>query len=105
MEVLQMEKEALAITFALARFRTYLLGIKFTVYTDHKPLPYLLKKPLEDCPPRIMRFVIAMTPYTFELIYKPGKKMIVPDAFSRAPIADLDVEQEHLSGAFVKFCG
>ena len=99
----QMEKEALAITFALARFRTYLLGIKFTVYTDHKPLPYILRKPLEDCPPRILRFVLAMSPYNFDLIYKPGKEMVVPDAFSRAPIPDLDVEQEHLTEAYVNF--
>nr|KYP72729.1 Retrovirus-related Pol polyprotein from transposon opus [Cajanus cajan] len=38
------EKELLVIVFALDKFRSYLLGSRVIVYTDHAALKYLLKK-------------------------------------------------------------
>ena len=38
------EKELLAIVFALEKFRSYLLGSKIVVYSDHSALKYLLSK-------------------------------------------------------------
>ena len=35
----QTDKEAAAVMFGLTKFYTYLVGRKFTIYTDHKPLP------------------------------------------------------------------
>lgn len=50
----QIEKEALAVTWACEWFQTYLLGIKFHVHTDYKPLvPLLSTKPLELLPIRV----------------------------------------------------
>ena len=37
------EKEALAATCACEKFREYVMGIRFTIETDHKPLVPLLK--------------------------------------------------------------
>jgi hypothetical protein len=34
----QLDKEAAAITFAVTKFRTFLLGRNFEIITDHKPL-------------------------------------------------------------------
>lgn len=42
------EKELLAIHFALKTFRHYLYGQKFVVYSDHKPLIYLFKTHLQN---------------------------------------------------------
>lgn len=51
----QIEKEALATTWACERFSNYLLGRHFHVETDHKPLvPLLSSKHLDDLPPRIL---------------------------------------------------
>ena len=38
------EKELLAILFAIDKFRSYLVGAKVIIYTDHAALKYLLTK-------------------------------------------------------------
>jgi hypothetical protein len=47
------EKELLAIVFAIHKFRSYLVGAKVIVYTDHATLKYLLTK--KDAKPRLIR--------------------------------------------------
>ena len=39
-----MQKELLAVVFAIDKFRSYLVGAKVVVYTDHAALKYLLTK-------------------------------------------------------------
>ncbi len=48
----QIEKEALATTWACEKLADYLLGRKFTIESDHKPLiPLLNSKQLDSLPP------------------------------------------------------
>ena len=47
------EKEMLAIVYALEKFRSYLMGSKVIVYTDHVAIKYLLTK--ADAKPRLIR--------------------------------------------------
>jgi hypothetical protein len=49
-----MERELLVIIFAVEKFRSYLVGTKVIVYTDHAALKYLLTK--KDAKPRLIRW-------------------------------------------------
>ncbi|KAK8652396.1 hypothetical protein V6N13_061414 [Hibiscus sabdariffa] len=53
------EKELLAVIFAFDKFRSYLLGAKVTVYTDHSAIKYLLSK--KDAKPRLIRLDLTPT--------------------------------------------
>ena len=52
------EKEMLAVIFAFDKFRSYLLGSKVVVYTDHAALKYLLNK--KDSKPRLIQWVLLL---------------------------------------------
>ena len=85
----QIEKESLGITWACERFREYLIGIKFRVETDHKPLVSLLgEKNLEDLPARIQRFRMRLMQFTFSVTHIPGKDLTIADTLSRAPTTE-----------------
>ena len=82
----QIEKEALAITWACDKFSVDILGKQFTVETDHKPLVSLLSSKQLDClPPRILRFRLCLMRYHLAIKHVPGKLMYTADTLSRAP--------------------
>ena len=75
------EKELLSIVMAVENWSIFLYGRKFIVYSDHKPLAWLLNK--KDPHPRLERWIIRLAVYEFEIRYKPGKENIVADMLSR----------------------
>ena len=77
------EKELLAIIYAVKQFRPYIYGRKFTLVTDHRPLVWLYK--LKDPNSRLGRWRIELLEYDCEIIYKPGKINCNADALSRNP--------------------
>ena len=76
------EKELLAIVTGVEHFHHYLYGVKFTIFTDHQPLSWLLKK-RDQIASRLARWVIRLRVYDFEIIYKTGKANGNADALSR----------------------
>ena len=83
----QVEKEALASTWACERFSCFILGRPFELETDHKPLVSLLGgKALDDLPPRIQRFRMRLMRYDYVVNHVPGKSLWTADTLSRAPL-------------------
>jgi len=82
----QLEREMLGIVFALTRFRQYVLGRFVEVYTDHKPLLSIIRKPFDDVPPRLQRWLVSLMPYDYTLKHVPGKQLACTDTLSRAPL-------------------
>nr|KAJ0212571.1 hypothetical protein LSAT_V11C400157210 [Lactuca sativa] len=76
-----MEKELLAIVFALENFRPYLLGTKVIVYSDHAALKYLMKK--KDAKPRLIRWIILLQEFDLEIRDKSGCENLVANHLTR----------------------
>ena len=73
------EKECLAIVNALERWKHYLAPKEFVVWSDHKALTAL--KSTEK--PRLKRWKLRLTPFTFDLRWKAGRTMKDVDTLSR----------------------
>jgi hypothetical protein len=67
--------------YALQKFRHYLLGKHFNIFTDHSALKYLVNKPVLEG--RICRWLLLFQEFDFEVIVKPGKLNAGPDHLSR----------------------
>ena len=83
----QLEKEALAMVYALRKFYYYLWGqTNFTVITDHKPLLGIFS-PSKNIPPmasgRIQGWSLLFQSYNFTLRHRSGALLGTADALSR----------------------
>ena len=80
------EREALAIVFVVTILKQFLLGRRYTLQTDHKPLKYLFA-PDEEIPKtasaRITRRAIALMGFDYELKFTPGVQIPHANALSR----------------------
>ncbi len=75
------EKECLAIRWAVLTLRYYLLGREFTLCSDHAPLQWLHR--MKDTNARITRWYLALQPFKFKVVHRPGVQMAVADFLSR----------------------
>ena len=102
----QIEKEALAFTWACERLSDYLIGLKFHIWTDHKPLvPLFSTKHLEQIPIRVQRFRLRMMRFQFTISHVPGKQLVIADTLSRSPSensTDTDELLHQETNAFIK---
>ncbi|UYV68123.1 hypothetical protein LAZ67_5003116, partial [Cordylochernes scorpioides] len=85
----QLEREALGIVFGVTRFRNYLLGNRFTLRTDHKPLVTLFSEN-KGIPTiaanRIQRWAIILSAYQYKIEYIKGTSNTEADVLSRLPM-------------------
>ena len=99
----QIDKEALAIIFGVKKFKDFLLGTRFVINTDHKPLMHLFN-PDKNIPThtnaRIQRWALFLSAFQFDINHVFGKNNQVADALSRLPL-DSDSEYCNTPGEFV----
>lgn len=75
------EKELMAIHFAITSFRPYIYGTQFDVMSDHRPLVYLYG--LNDPSSKLTRIRLELEEYNFTVHHIKGKDNVVADALSR----------------------
>ena len=77
------EKECLAIVWALQFFYPYLYGQHFVVETDHQPLTWLQR--MKNQNPRLARWALTLQPYKFDVRHRAGAQHKNADGLSRGP--------------------
>lgn len=76
------KKEFYGIVYCLQQFHNYLFGrTDTTLYTDHKPLTYILQgaEPSEA----VRRWLDNILQYRFTVVHRPGIMNVLPDTLSR----------------------
>ncbi|CAN6567552.1 unnamed protein product [Malus baccata var. baccata] len=96
------EKELLAVVFALDKFRSYLIGTKVIVFTDHAALKYLFTK--KEAKPRLIRWMLLLQEFDLEIKDKKGSDNVVADHLSMLvreeepiPISEMFPDEQLLS--------
>ena len=75
------EKEALAIIFAVKYFRHYIWGRRIQVLTDQRPLQWLMTH--KDTSSRLIRWALYLQEYDLEIKYRKGSANANADFLSR----------------------
>ncbi|UYV83362.1 K02A2.6-like, partial [Cordylochernes scorpioides] len=90
------ELECLAIVESVDKFRIYLTGIKFTIYTDHQALQWL--KTIKNPSGRLFRWSLRLSTYNYEIHYLKGSQQYEADLLSRNPFVGFvsaDIIKQH----------
>ncbi|KAL3698611.1 hypothetical protein R1sor_012687 [Riccia sorocarpa] len=89
------EREALAMVYAVKKFKPYLQGNKFVFFVDHQALTYIVNK--IHITARIARWLLLLQEFGLTVVYKPGKINILADQLSRI---EMGREMEHEDDSF-----
>jgi transposase InsO family protein len=84
------EKEMLAIVWAVERYHQYTYGNFTTVYSDHKPLERIMMKPLKEVPKRLQNMILRLQHYNIKVEHRPGTQQLIADELSRTLLTPLN---------------
>ena len=85
------EKEFLALVHYTLYFRVYLIGRHFIIYTDHQALRYVYNMPKASI--RVLRWIMRLSEFDFEVRYREGKSNINGDVMSRYPFKSIEISK------------
>ncbi|XP_063900178.1 uncharacterized protein K02A2.6-like [Zophobas morio] len=91
------DKEALAIYWATKKLAYYLMGNKFVIETDHKPLVSVFamnKRISQSYSSRMQRWMLHLAGFSYDIKYIKGQENHVADMLSRHPL-QTTVEEEN----------
>ena len=77
------DREFVAIIQSLTRWRHFLVGVQFTLLTDHAALTYLQSSATVNR--RNARWLDFISQFSFDIVHIRGKHNVVADALSRVP--------------------
>ena len=86
------ELEALSVIAAFRKFHSYVYGNFVTVRTDHEALKYIHKN--KNSKGRLIRWVLELLNYDYEIEHRPGIKNGAADALSRIEEFPKSTEQQ-----------
>ncbi|GBM95588.1 Transposon Tf2-9 polyprotein, partial [Araneus ventricosus] len=79
------EREALAVVWALEKFRGYVENQEIIIASDHQPLKWLMS--IKSPSGRLARWALQIQLFHPKILYTPGKSNVVADLLSR-PVHD-----------------
>ena len=82
--------ECLAIVWAVAKFRPYLMAVPFKVYTDHYVMQWL--KTMRTGSALLHRWSAALEEYDFTVKHRPSKAQNYVDGLSQLPVDPMPPE-------------
>ncbi|XP_053154028.1 uncharacterized protein K02A2.6-like isoform X1 [Hemicordylus capensis] len=94
----QIEKELLAVLYAMRKLHQYVFGKVVLVQTDHKPLEVIFKKSIGSAPARLQHVLLQLQRYQLDIVYTPGRQMYLADTLSRAAVDPPKNDEEQLEG-------
>nr|GFB99579.1 reverse transcriptase [Tanacetum cinerariifolium] len=74
-------REMYAIIESVKRWRHYLLGKRFRIFTDQRSLKFILNQNIQT--PEQQKWLSKLLGYEYDILYKPGKENTVANALSR----------------------
>ena len=88
------EKEAQAIVESIDHWRHFLLGRHFTLITDQRSVVYMYdtKNSSKIKNDKILRWRVELSPYSYDIHYRPGKDNVAADTFTRVKCAAISSE-------------